>query len=120
MRAARTGFGIIESRATSGRSWFSSDLKRQAYCLTTPRRSWFESRGGYELFDEYLDRIKVVSPDDVMEAAAEYLSPDRMTLVEYLPEDPGAPVRTAETIAASLSRAAAPPAGLALDVQQTA
>jgi predicted Zn-dependent peptidase len=42
--------------------------------------------GRYETLDHYLERIQAVSATDVLEVAATYLDPDRMSLVILRPE----------------------------------
>ncbi|MCD4689884.1 insulinase family protein, partial [bacterium] len=52
---------------------------------------FFELLGDHRWADEYIDRLAAVTPEDVVRAAAHYLTADNATLVVYGPEELGLP-----------------------------
>lgn len=62
----------------------------------------YEALGDYRLADEMLNRLQTVTEEDVKRVAAQYLSPRRATLVEYLPHTANVPEREAEEVFAAL------------------
>jgi zinc protease len=69
------------------------------------RLAAFEALGDYRLAEEWLNRLLSVTPDEVSSVASRYLTPERLSLLEYVPassgiRDPGetpwipAPVQT--------------------------
>jgi len=51
------------------------------------RLAFFESLGDWKLSDEYLELLRKVEAEDVARAVAQYLSIDRATVLEYMPEN---------------------------------
>ncbi len=70
----------------------------------------YEVLGGYELADAFRARLEAVQVDDLPASAAKYLSPDRATLVEYLPDSAASPHRSDREIASELTTVWDPPA----------
>jgi zinc protease len=49
----------------------------------------FETAGDYRHFEEYVDRLAAVTPDDVVRVARDYLDPGKASVVTYVPEAAG-------------------------------
>jgi len=50
------------------------------------RLAFFEALGDWKLSDEFVERLRKVDAADVARAAARYLTVDRATILEYVPE----------------------------------
>lgn len=59
------------------------------------RLAYFEALGDWRMSDEFVDRLRKVDAADVARAAAKYLTIDRATILEYVPEDIELPEYTA-------------------------
>lgn len=53
------------------------------------RLAAFEALGGYELINEYLEKLRAVTAEDVRRVAAKYLDVENCTMQEYRPEGKG-------------------------------
>jgi zinc protease len=58
----------------------SESITNQAFWL-----GFAETLGGYEWFEDYLERLAAVTPEDVLRVAVETLAPERRVLGVYLP-----------------------------------
>jgi zinc protease len=62
-----------------------SDMLGQSSIL-----AYYEALGGHHLAEELVERLRQVTPADVLRVARSYLTLENATLVEYLPETAGA------------------------------
>lgn len=69
--------------------------------------AYYEALGSYKLLDDYLDRLRAVTPEDVRRAAEKYFSVDKASILEYAPEASAAslPNMDETTLRASLAAA---------------
>src|SRR5262249_55539940 len=58
----------------------------------------YEDLGGWKRVNEYVSRLRKVSPADVLRVARKYLDPGRAALVELLPENSEARALSAESV----------------------
>lgn len=69
--------------------------------------AYYEALGDYRMSDEFLERLRSVTPDDIARAAARYLSVDRATALEYVPEGAELPEYSATDLLKSVEMAIA-------------
>ena len=62
----------------------NEDVMGQAYSL-----AYFESLGGYEKMTKYVDRMRSVSPSEIIRVVEQYLTFQNMSLMEYVPKKIG-------------------------------
>lgn len=75
----------------------------------------FETLGDYRHFEDYVDRLAAVTPDDVLRVARDYLEPGTASVVTYVPDGGGVPPgdRSAEITGLAARTAIAGPARIA-------
>ncbi|MBI3158340.1 MAG: insulinase family protein [Chloroflexi bacterium] len=76
--AAELARAVKQARALF--AYGSESITNQAFWL-----GFAERLGGYGWFEDYLERLAAVTPEDVQRVAAEYLAPERRVLGVYLP-----------------------------------
>lgn len=69
------------------------------------RLSFFEALGDWRMSDEFVDRLRKVDAADVARAAARYLTVDRATILEYMPETAELPEYSASELIEKTSHA---------------
>lgn len=93
----------IKTRIESRRLYAQEEVLGMARNLAS-----YEALGDYRLADEMLERLKAVTAQDIQRVARTYVTPDRATLLEYLPNAAETPERSRETIQAALEESYAP------------
>ena len=78
------------------------DVLGQAHTL-----AYFESLGGWEKAQAYLERMRAVTAGDLMGAVERYLAFDRMSLLEYVPNSLGGGAPTEQRLESLKKRVAA-------------
>ncbi len=96
--AAEEDLERVKTRIESRRLYAQEEVLGIARSL-----SRYESLGDYRLLDAVRARMQAVTSEDVSRAAAQFLDPERATLVEYLPTSVDAPDRPAEAVSRALS-----------------
>ncbi|MEN6519837.1 MAG: pitrilysin family protein [Armatimonadota bacterium] len=69
------------------------------------RLAYFEALGDWRMSDEFVDRLRKVDAIDVARVAAKYLTIDRATILEYMPESVELPEYTTEELEEKSSHA---------------
>jgi zinc protease len=69
------------------------------------RLSYFEALGDWRLSDDYIDRLRQVDAADVARVAAKYLTVERTTVLEYVPETAKLPDYNASKLGKKASHA---------------
>ncbi|MCS6777919.1 MAG: pitrilysin family protein [Chloroherpetonaceae bacterium] len=64
----------------------------------------YEALNGYRWLDTVLEQLRLVTPEDVQRVASRYLLLEQGALLEYLPHNVAAPVRTPEDVHQILRR----------------
>lgn len=66
--------------------------------------AYYESLGDYNLLNEYVEKLRAVTPEDVRKAAIKYLTPEKCSLQEMVPMNYDSPSRTAEEIYSGINK----------------